>query len=274
MEQENSHAAEAAEAKENMEELEILVKNHANKMRTPANNERGKCVDGGYRAGEAEGALALPGGHIGLAMNLIAMDIPAETALEMTMKFLKDRGIAFGWHSDTHEGHGCTVGCGHWNAAMLHPEEYVAEDKKDDEAEIAKFKAEVTKLFKMMVTLRDDEEQAKEFDYIELAREHAEQAILVVTSEDFTVKPWNEDDDVQFFIYDKNRHEALLESMVDEFGFEGAERERFMKIVKRQTEATLGLLGSSKGKPMFEVDVSVELNPVVQLVGYAPVIEK
>ena len=49
---------------------------------------------------------------------------------------------------------------------------------------------------------------------ITLSREHAEEAILVVTSTDFTVKPWDEENDIQFFIYDKVRHLELLKRFV------------------------------------------------------------
>ncbi len=274
---------------ENLQELTARVESHANKMRTPANNERGKCVDGGYHADEAEGAVALPGGHVGLVMNLIAMGYSAEEAFGMTKEFLREEGIVFGWHSDTHEGHSCTVGCGHWNAAMEHPEEYVAAEKREDEAELQRYKTEVEKLFELLTELRAkqaeaeglDEEEIAELEEVEcivLTREHAEQAILVVTSEDFTVKPWDENEDkdldVQFFIYDKARHQKLLDGLAAKLGFDEEQKSRLMAISEQQTNATLGLLGSSKGKPIYTVDVSVEGKAKVEFAAYAPVIEK
>ena len=96
---------------------------------------------------------------------------------------------------------------------------------------------------------------------------------MVVTSTDHTVQPWDQEDDVQFFIYDKTRHLNLLEELTS-FLEEKERKIAYQELVaasEAQTNATLGLLGSSKGKPIFTVDVSGS-EPIVEFVGYAPVL--
>jgi len=229
------------------------------KMRVDTDNSKTKCVDGGYRAGEAEGAIAIAGGHAGVCMALVKLGLTPKEAFSLVYDFAKSAGQVFCWHTDTHEGHGCVVGCGHFNASIGSSEHYGVSSEK------------MTELLEVM---RKAQEDLGEMEMIVLNRDHAEKAILVVTSTDFTVKPWDQEDNVQYFIYDKVRHLVLLKKVAAFAAERGisVSAEALIAVSDEHTNTTLGLLGSSKGKQIFTVDVS-GAEPVVEEVGVAPVIE-
>ena len=231
----------------------------AKKMRVAVDTTKTKCVDGGYRAGEAEGAMAFAGGHIGVSMALVGLGLSPEEAFEVVYDYAKQAGQVFCWHTDTHEGHGCVVGCGHFNASMGAAQHYGVSAEA------------MSELFE---SVKKAQEDRGNMGMIVLDRDHAEQAILVVTSTEYTVKPWDQEDDVQYFIYDKVRHLELLKAVAAFAAEKGMDvtAEALIEAADKQTNATLGLLGSSKGKQLFTVDVSSE-EPVVEEVGVAPVIE-
>lgn len=237
-----------------------IVKSHAKKMRVLADSTRTKCVDGGYRGDEAVGAIALPGAHLGISMALLELGFSPEDAFELVYSFVSKDGNPYCWHTDKHEGHnGVVVGCGHCNAAIGRGEFYGVAGEN------------VQKLLNLVRTAQNDREN---MELVILDREHAEKAILVVTSDDYTVKPWDQENDIQFFIYDKVRHLNLLKRLTDYLHEQGKDisLDALVDSSEKQTNATLGLLGSSKGKPIFTVDVSGE-EPVIELVGEAPIIE-
>lgn len=230
----------------------------AKKMRVIADNSKTKCVDGGYRAGEAEGAIAFAGAHVGVCMALVKVGLSPEDAFSVVYDYAKSVGQVFCWHTDTHEGHGCVVGCGHFNASMSASQQYGVEGSA------------MTKLFEVVQTAQEDRSN---MEMVVLHRDHAEQAILVITSTDFTVKPWDQEDNVQYFIYGKVRHLTLLEEVAVFAAAHGfaVTAEALIAASEEQTNATLGLLSSSKGKQLFTVDVSGS-QPVVEEVGVAPII--
>lgn len=233
---------------------------HAKKMRVPADSTRTKCVDGGYRGDEAVGAIAIPGGHLGISMALLDLGFSPDEAFDLVYRFSSKDGNPYCWHTDKHEGHhGVVVGCGHCNAAIGKGEHYGVEGSN---------------VQALLDLVRKAQEEKENMECVILDREHSEEAILVITSTDYTVKPWDQEDEVQFFIYDKVRHLALLKQLA-EFLKENGKEVSFEDLVAacdKQTNSTLGLLGSSKGKPIYTVDVSGE-KPVVEKVGEAPVIE-
>lgn len=241
--------------------LQDKVIAHSKKMRVAANSTRTKCVDGGYRGEEAVGAIAMPGAHLGISMALLDLGFSPEEAFELVYKFSTKDGNPYCWHTDKHEGHhGVVVGCGHCNAAISQGTHYGVEGEK-------------TRV--LLEIVRKAQEEKENMECIILDREHAEEAILVVTSTDYTVKPWDQEDDVQFFIYDKVRHLDMLKALTEFLNENGKKEVTYESLVEAsdmQTNSTLGLLGSSKGKPIFTVDVSSE-EPVVEKVGQAPVIE-
>ena len=240
----------------NTPELEKLAKEHSKKMRVFADDGRAKCVDGGYKEDEAVGAMAIPGGHEGVSMALLSLGFSAQESFDIVHNFLKKRNIPYCWHTDTHEGSdGCIVGCGHWNTAISCCDEYCV-DKK-----------EVLKLLEIIKVA--SEVKSSEVECVVLDRDHKEKGILVVESTDYTVKPWDVKEDIQFFIYDKNRHQMFLRELCDENNIDFS---KLKEATDKQTNLTLGLLGSSRGKPMYSVDVS-SVEPEVSFIADAPVIE-
>lgn len=251
------------EEEKKMEEINNLKEQiiaHVKKMRVVADPNKAKCVDGGYKGDEAVGAMAIPGGHLGVSMALLRLGFTPEEAFDAVHKYVSKDQNPYCWHTDKHEGHhGVVVGCGHCNAAIGKGEQYDLEGEK---------------VQSLLTIVRNAQEDQENMECITLDREHAEKAILVITSTEHTVKPWDQEDDIQFFIYDKVRHMDFLKKFAQFLTDQdrAVSYEDLVKASEKQTNATLGLLGSSKGKPIFAVDATSE-EPVVELVGNAPVIE-
>ncbi len=266
------------EKSQEVENQRLEAQKHAQKMRVPVDNSKAKCVDGGYKEDQEVGAMAIPGGHLGISMALLRVGYAPNEAFSLVKNFVVDRGGKYDWHSDTHaepsahdehdhEGHEHhhdkpAVGCGHCNAAISQAEQYGV--KSED-------------VSSLLGTIRTEQDG---MNMVVLDREHEEKAILVVTSSEHTVKPWDQEDNNQYFIYDVTRHQQFLEEFMAELVKSGNNQVNGQEITfdnlwaasQEQTNATLGLLKSSKGKPMFTVDVSSEI-PEVKLAGYAPIIE-
>lgn len=239
-------------------QLQTTISNHAQKMKTLADSTKAKCVDGGYRETEAVGAIAFPGAHLGISMALLQLGFSPEDAFELVYSFVSQNGHSYCWHTDKHEGHnGAIVGCGHCNAAIGKGDYYGVDGQA---------------VQKLLDIVRQAQDNRENMELVVLDREHKEQAILVVTSTDYTVKPWDQENDVQFFIYDKVRHLELLRQFAEFAVAQGRtiSYDDLVAACEKQTNATLGLLGSSKGKPIYTVDVSND-EPVIELVGNAPV---
>lgn len=243
----------------------------AERNRVAANNKISKCVDGRYRMGEADGAIAFPGAHLGLSMALLAYGFAPEESFKLVYTFLQEKGENYCWHTDdhadpkndaeAHAGHDKPViGCGHCNEAIKDGSHYGA-------------KAEDVRKLQEMV--RAAQVAGVGMESVNLTGGHAERAVLVVTSEDYTVKSWDETTNEQFFIYDKTRHEQLITELVAHINAgvtdetKQIDTQKLIEIAWKQTQATLGLLGSSKNKPIFTVDAASE-QPVVTVFGRAP----
>lgn len=239
--------------------IETIIISHTKKMKIATDSSKAKCVDGGYRGDEAVGAIAFPGAHLGVSMALLQLGFSPQDAFEVVYSFVSQKGQSYCWHTDTHEGHhGAIVGCGHCNAAIGKGDYYGITG---------------TDVQKLLDLVRQAQENRENMELVILDREHQEQAILVVTSTDYTVKPWDQENDIQFFIYDKVRHLELLRQFAEYATAQGkiVSFDDLVAASEKQTNATLGLLGSSKGKPIYTVDVSND-EPVIELVGTAPVI--
>jgi len=244
-------------------EIENLINeiiSHAEKMRVPVDCTRRKCVDGGYKEHEAVGAIALPGADLGISMALLKLGFSPEEAFAIVHNFVTEIGHPYCWHTDTHEGHhGCVVGCGHCNVAIGKSHHYGVPSERISE---------------LLDIVRQKQEEQKNMEMVRLEREHAEKAILVIISTDYTVKPWDEEKNNQYFIYDQTHHENLLKNLVSHANMAGVSLsyDDLLSASKEHTNKTLGLLGSSKGKPMFLVDVSGE-KPVVQYLQHVTILE-
>jgi len=253
------------ETMENLDQLKEKIIAHVKKMKVQVDPTHAKCVDGGYRGDEAVGAMAIAGGHLGLSMALLRLGLSPDDAFNLVHKFVSQDGNPYCWHTDTHEGHlGVVVGCGHCNAAIGNSEKYGLEGQK------------VQELLEIVRKAQDDLEN---MECVTLNRKHAEQAILVITSSDYTVKPWDQENDIQYFIYDLTRHSEFINKFVDYLADQKITLnnkpitfDALFDASQAQTNVTLGLLDSSKGKPMFKVNVSGK-EPEVEFLQLAPVIE-
>ncbi len=251
-----------------LEEVQVF----AERNRIAANSSISKCVDGRYRTGEADGAIAFAGAHLGLSMSLLAYGFTPEESFSLVYDFLQSRGESYCWHTDDHADpkeadvhehahHDAPkIGCGHCNAAIENSTFYGAQSGDVDS---------------LQHIVRTAQESREGMETITLTGGHAEKAILLVTSTDYTVKSWDEEMNEQFFIYDRTRHLELVDALVEHINAsimdetKKVSADRLKDIAWKQTASTLGLLSSSKGKPIFSVDAS-EVKPVVTPFGKAP----
>lgn len=231
------------------------VRAHAKKMRTQADKTRAKCVDGGYREDEAVGAMAIAGAHLGVSMALLARGKTPLEAFELVYNFVSKDGHPYCWHTDSHEGHGSIVGCGHCNLGITKGNFYELNGALVEEL--------------LQIVRNATNEGMKKIECITLNREHTERAVLVVTGSEYTVKPWDETANSQYFIYDKTRHEDFLQAFAE---FSGLNYDELLAESGKQANTTLGLLGTSKGKPMIMVNVDAD-EPVVEYLGDVAVVE-
>lgn len=164
------------------EELELMrdIEKHAQANTVVADNQKRKCVDGGYQVGEAEGAIARAGADLGVSMALLRLGFTPSEAFHLVFDFVTSRGQKYSWHTDTHvdpkEGDDhhhqtsdAVVGCGHCNAAIKMGEEYGVSG------------AEVQELLDTVRAFQAQEPE--QMECVVLDREHTEKAILVVKSE-------------------------------------------------------------------------------------------
>lgn len=251
------------------------VVDHVQRNLVIATNLSSICVDGGYQPNEAMGELARAGADLGISMGLMKMGLPPEEAFLTVYNYRVDNNQKYGWHSDTHvdpvedgrkhHGSGPIVGCGHCNAAHEYAERYGISPESIEEL--------------LAIVKNYQADYPQHMRYINLERDHAEQGILVVQSEEISVLPWDLENQSQFFVYDATRDEVLLKQIAEracerlkvknpdttsELAFD-----ELKKIVKEQTNATLGLLQSSKGKPMYSVTYEQD-KVAIDLIGYAP----
>ena len=244
---------------ENNRPLQEVI-THTQRMKVPTDPTRRKCVDGRYKEDEAVGAMAIPGADLGISMALLSLGFSPQESFDLVYDFVVENDKPYCWHTDTHEGHNkCVIGCGHCNAAIGNAKHYGVNSEK------------VSELFEI---IREVQRQKPNMEMITLDSEHAEKGVLIVTSTNFTIKPWDQDQNNQYFIYDKTRHLLFLKSLV-EFAKSKDLEVSYNNLVSasdRQTNATLGLLDSSKGKPIYTVDVSGD-RPEVKYIKDAPVIE-
>lgn len=257
------------------ENIPAEVVQHVQNNLVLATNESSICVDGGYQPDEAMGELARAGGDLGISMALLKMGLTPEQAFLTVYNYRFDNGQKYGWHSDKHvdpdnsdhdhHGSDAIVGCGHCNAAYKNADRYgVSSDS-------VKQLLEIIKLYQ--------KEYPENMRYVNLDRNHDEKGILVVKSTDVSVLPWDLQTYKQFFVYDAARDEILLGEIAEKalavltaenpmMTLEKASDE-LKKIVSEQTNTTLGLLESSKGKPMYAINYS-DGTVTIELTGYAP----
>lgn len=219
-----------------------------------ATGESSICVDGGYKPEEALGELARAGADLGISEALLTLGLSPKAAFEAVYDYRVGQGQKYGWHSDTHADYdpGIFSGCGHYNATHQNTDRYQVE--LDQVEELLK----IVKAYQV--------ENPENMRYISLDREHAEAGIFVVLSPKVSVLPWDLRTKNQFFVYDKTRDLALLTEIARAAEVNPSQ---LQQVVEDQTNATLGLLGSSKGKPLYSVEYA-DGNVTVEKIGNAP----
>ncbi|MCB9813414.1 MAG: hypothetical protein H6772_03340 [Pseudomonadales bacterium] len=257
-------------------------------------SESSICVDGGYSKEEAQGELARPGADLGISIALLKMNFTPEQAFLTVYNYRVMEGQKYGWHSDKHvdpkygqsdgdlednldhevqkvhndhhevASHSDAIcGCGHCNAANNSSSEYELDPNQ------------VLELLNIVKQYQASHPENMRF--VNLDRDHNEKGILVIDSDEVTVYPWDKEKGVQFFVYDSKRDQQLLANIVEYINLVQTDNlityEQFKQIVEDHTQATLGLLGSSKGKPIYTI--SVENGKLtIKSSGNAPIIEE
>lgn len=219
-----------------------------------ATNESSICVDGGYQPKEAMGELARAGADLGISEALMTLGLSPQEAFDAVYEYRVSKGQKYGWHSDAHADHDHSIfsGCGHYNATHLNADRYQVELNQVEEL------LEIVKAHQV--------EHPENMRYISLDREHAEAGIFVVISPEISVLPWDLETKQQFFVYDKTREVSLLTEIALAAK---VDVDKLLQVIDDQTNATLGLLDSSKGKPLYSVEYADGV-VTVNHVGNAP----
>jgi hypothetical protein len=266
-----------------VEALRMEVEKHV-EQNTLAAVAGEKCVDGGYKPGEAEGKLARPGGSLGVSMTLLELGYSPEESFRIVYDFNVEQGLKYGWHTDTHadpeDGHkhdDTIVGCGHCEKAIKVAQSY--SDTVSGEA--------FNELLTIVRNAQADPELNKNMEMVKLDRKHEEGAILAILDEDKTVRPWDLETNKQFFIYDIARDKKLFNKLVYFMAEKGlieddaretvfshlwteGEKVEDQGIVQQQTNATLSLLGTSQGADIFGVSWDEDGKASIKHIGNAP----
>jgi len=238
-------------------ELDMLqedVEIHVNGNTVEADFTRSICVDGRHSIGQNRGALARPGGDLGLTLALLKLkqnkilDVTAEKALNLTLEFVKSQERKLGWHSDTHvedNDHSESIcGCGHFAKQVKFANDYGV-----DQSDVLLLNEKIR---------AHQKEHSEDMDFVILKGDHAEQAVLLIKSDYATVNSYDQSTDAQFFIYDRVRDQKLSSDFVVFLNQKGITVlfDEFMSAIDYQNATTLSLLAADK--PIFAVEASLQ----------------
>ena len=222
----------------------------------PATNKQTRCVDGRYESAENMPAVARPVADVGylqvaLAMrNYLHLPLSREEMIVAVFQLVGGKEN-FSYHTDSHHEHDANLcaGCGHFARAAENLSAYSL--TKEDVAFIEKT---------LRTTVPPQQRTV-------LDGNHEEQAVMVVSSEGFSLKSKTPDGH-QAFIYQKTLDEKNIEKLADMI-WERAEEAHISGELKggkemirttlevmsqRQTAKTLELL--AKGKSLFQVSIN------------------
>lgn len=232
----------------------VAVVTHLKNNLVTATHESSICVDGGYKPDQALGELARAGADLGISEALLTLGLSPQDAFKAVYEYRVSKGQKYGWHSDTHADHDHSIfsGCGHCNASFLNA---------------AKYQVELNQVKELLEIVKSHQvEHPENMSYVSLDREHAEVGIFVVLTPEISVLPWDLETNQQFFVYDKTRDVTLLTEIAQAAK---VDVDKLLQVADNQTNATLGLLGSSKGKPLYSVEYTAGV-VTVNHVGNAP----
>lgn len=246
------------------------VLTHVKENLVAPTNDSSICVDGGYTKEEAAGELARPGADLGISIAFLKLGFSPEEAFLTVYVYRLKNGQKYGWHTDTHvdpvdgsQAHSEAIcGCGHCNMAKHRSGEYGVDGNHV--------------LDHLNIIKKHQASNPENMRFVNLDRDHQEKGILVINSDQVTVSPWDKLKNSQFFVYDAARDAQLLRNIVESINNDGRGKnvtfEQLKEVVDNHTKATLGLLGTSKGKPIYNITVNGD-KLIIELVGNAPTID-
>ncbi len=235
----------------------VKIKEYVLKNKVPA-KQGFICVDGRYPKGsEFEGMLARPGGNFkGILACLALKDkhgLTVGRCVDKGVAAIESMGLTFNMHTDQNSDPDNleAIGCGHIAKAAdpKHAKDYgvEAEDVK-----------------RALMYLRLKLEGRGYYKMVDLAGEHKEKGVLVVTGKNYTVNHYDPERGEMFFVYDKARDEEFGQKLFKKFELPGISLAEFKEIQDKQLQVTLGKL--AQGLPIYEVDADLE-DPAVKFVG-------
>lgn len=247
---------EAQESKPERQEMnQELALNFVNaqKVALTPENTISRCVDGRYEGAEMA-MVAKPGGDLGDVMALLAaannLGVKLEVGQAIDLVLEKVGDIAkFQCHTDEHAEHdhaGHGMGCGHFKKSLLNPSVYGLTEEQVKE---------LAERLNILIDKGAHEEV--------LHGDHAEQAVLVVESDQFGLKPMRQENGElqEVFVYQKGVHDKelkelahLLKQKIDQQG-QGMAEDQVESAVEQafstQLQSTLKAL--AVGLPVFVV---------------------
>lgn len=211
-----------------------------------------KCVDGRYLPNQATGMIARPGGDAGYVMALMAVNKKKKLGLTPEQCFnavykIVSRSKGFCMHTDHHvdpdeHTHNGLIGCGHMAKAA---NKSLAKDYDIDSEDMKR----------VVEYSRNIAEISKTVHMINLDGEHQEQGVLVIESTQYTINADNPKLGRMYFIYDKKRDEAFMQSLVEEMQLEGISTDELYREMKKESDIQLRatLHNLAKGLPVYTV---------------------
>ncbi len=251
------------QAREALEQVENFVKKNIVSI---ADGDA-KCIDGRLARGELgkgeSKSIAFPGGDLGIVMALLE-DYSPEEAVQLVLDFNKSKGHYFDYHTDSHaeHDHHHFIGCGHANASFEQNQFYAFPKEK---------------IAKALEIIREKQASGEEMIREEvLVGDHGEEGIIINEDSEKSVFNYDAETGKQYFVYDKAAHKNYLQELVAFWKEKGVDIDfdKLWKSSEEQARATLALLGSSQGKPIFELRFNENDEPQLSYLGNAPTIEK
>lgn len=220
--------------------LETVLE-HVQAETVPATTGR-RCVDGRYGRGEEIGRLARPGGDFGYVMALLkvnrekSLGLTPQQCVDAVHKAVAPDGGKFFMHTDDHESHTHTIGCGHIAGAV-------------NDGDIAEALAYVL-------------QKGDALRLVRLKGQHAERAVLKILGLKKTVNSQGKD---MFFIYDAERDKKFIRQLVSRMNIPNLTASDLQKTADEQTNATLQRL--ALGQPIYEINADDD-EPTIAFAGH------
>lgn len=231
------------------------VQEYVERNVVPASQGR-KCVDGRYFSTQASGMIARPGGDMGYVMALLAVNkrnnlgLTPEECFDNVYKIVSRGKAHFYMHTDRHadpdstgaeshhQTHKALIGCGHVAKASLEnlSKEYHVEGKDVE---------------RVVAYARKIADKTTVVEIVNLEGDHEESGVLVINSEQYSVKSQDSILGKMFFVYDAERDTRFFRNMVAEMAIPGVDFEEMKKESDLQLQATLHNL--AKGLPIYNV---------------------